>query len=163
MKKNKIFDLTFGAIIASSYILLTLLSNAFGLASSVIQFRLSECLTVFSYLGGYQIIGLTIGCLLSNILIGANVLDILFGTLATLIGAIGTYYIYKVNKKLIFLPPVIANSLIVPIMLRFVYNIEGSYIFFVITVLLGEIVTVGILGMLLNKALEGKIKWIEKK
>ena len=163
MKKSNISNMTFGALIASSYILLTLLSNVFGLANFAIQFRLSECLTVFAYLGGYPIIGLSIGCLLSNILIGANILDIVFGTVATLIGAIGTFYIAKKNKKLIALPPILSNALIVPIMLRYVYMVEGSYIFFFFTVLVGEIGTCGILGMLLYKSLEGKMKWIEKR
>ena len=163
MRKNRVKELTFGALIASIYIVLTILSNLFGLASFAIQFRLSECLTVFSYMGPYSIIGLGVGCLLSNILIGANIFDIVFGTIATIIGAIGTYYISKKNDKLLFLPPVLSNMFIIPLVLRYAYALPNTYLYFVLTIGLSEIVTCGILGMLLYKGTKDKIKWIEKK
>lgn len=163
MKKSKLSDLTFGAIIASIYIVLTIISNLFGLASSVIQFRLSESLYIFSSFGMYNVIGLSIGCLLSNILIGANVFDVIFGTVATIIGALGTYYISKKNKKLMCVPPILSNMIIIPLILRYCYSLPNTYLYFMLTVGIGEVVTCGILGTFLYKGIEGKIKWIEKK
>lgn len=163
MKKSNINELTFGALIASIYIVLTVISNFSGLANSFIQLRLSECLNVFASFGMYNVIGLSIGCLISNILIGANIFDIVFGTLATLIGAIGTYYISKRWKKLISFPPIISNMLIIPLVLRYAYALPNTYLYFVVTIGIGEIITSGILGMLIYKGIEGKIKWIEKK
>ena len=152
--------ITYGALIASIYVVLTFISQMFGLASGVIQFRLSECLTVFAYVNGYYIAGLTLGCFLSNLLTGCAVLDIIFGSIATLIGAIGTYYIHKVSDKLLWLPPVLSNSIIVPIVLKNVYGATEAYPYLVLTVGIGEIVTCLVLGMILHKLLKDRIEKI---
>ena len=79
------------AMIAALYIVLTFIANAFGLANYAVQVRFSEALTVLPYFTPAAIPGLFIGCLLSNILTGCALPDIIFGSLATLLGALGTY------------------------------------------------------------------------
>ena len=94
MKKNTKF-LAKAGMIAAVYTALTLLSAAFGLASGAIQIRLSEMLCVLPVYTAAAIPGVTIGCLLSNLLCGGTVYDILFGTLATLIGAVLAFFLRK--------------------------------------------------------------------
>jgi len=151
MNKNLRF-LTQGAIIAALYVVLTYVSEMLGLASGVIQFRLSEALTVLPFFTAAAIPGLAIGCFLANLLTGCLPWDIVFGSLATLLGAVGTRLLRK-NKWLAPVPPIVFNVLIIPFVLRFVYGVEGSLFFFAATVGLGQIVTCGLLGMLLLHAL----------
>ena len=106
MKKRNPF-ITQAALIAALYVVLTLVSAAFGLDSKAIQFRLSEVLTVLPALTPAAIPGLFIGCLLSNFICGAMLPDMIFGSLATLIGAVGTYFIGKRVKWLSALPPIL--------------------------------------------------------
>ena len=141
-------SLTQAAIIAALYIVLTFFANALGLANYAVQIRFSESLTILPYFTKAAIPGLFIGCLLSNILTGCMPLDILFGSLATLIGACGTYALRK-YKWLAPIPPILANTLIVPFVLAYVYKFEGSIPYFMITVGIGEIISCGVLGMIL--------------
>ena len=106
MKNKKIMYLSQAAMIAALYVVLTLLANALGLANYAIQVRFSEALTILPFFTPAAIPGLTIGCLLSNILTGCAPLDILFGTLATLIGALGTYALRRF-EWLAPLPPIL--------------------------------------------------------
>ena len=113
MRNKNVTMITQGAIIAALYVVLTMLANAMGLANYAIQVRFSEALCILPFFTVAAIPGLTVGCLISNMLTGALVWDVLFGSLATLLGAIGTYLLRK-NKVLMMLPPVIANAVIVP-------------------------------------------------
>ena len=110
---KKIRFLTFAAVIAALYVVLTAVSALFGLDKGVVQFRISEALTVLPCLTPAAIPGLTIGCLLSGILYSALPLDILLGSLATLIGAVGTYYLGRKIKWLSSLPPILSNTVII--------------------------------------------------
>ena len=92
---SKIKYITHGAAIAAIYVVLTLVANAFGLANAAIQIRISEALTVLPYFTPVAIPGLFVGCILSNILTGCLPLDTVFGSLATLLGALGTYFISR--------------------------------------------------------------------
>ena len=83
------------AMIAALYIVLTFIANALGLANYAIQVRFSEALTILPYFTPAAIPGLFAGCLLSNILTGCMPLDVIFGSLATLVGAFGTYALRK--------------------------------------------------------------------
>ena len=94
MNNKKASYLTLAAII-TLYVVLTYLSNAFGLANGAIQFRLSEALTILPFFTPAAIPGLAIGCFLSNLLTGCVGLDIVLGTLATLLGAVGSYYLRR--------------------------------------------------------------------
>ena len=91
---------------------------------------------------------------MSNILGGCIVPDIVFGSIATLIGAIGTYLLRKQNKFLAPLPPIIANALIVPFVLKYGYQVPLPIPFLMLTVGIGEIISCGVLGMVIRLALE---------
>ncbi len=145
-------SLTQAAIIAAIYIVLTFLANAFGLANYAIQVRFSESLTVLPYFTKAAIPGLFIGCLLSNILTGCAMPDIIFGSLATLIGAIVTHALRR-YKWTAPIGPILSNALIVPFVLLYAYGIQPLWFSFV-TVTAGEIISCGVLGMLLLFALE---------
>lgn len=153
MKKNKIRFVASAAIIAALYVVLTFISAMFGLSSGVIQVRISEALTVLAAFTPAAIPGLFIGCIVSNFLTGSVLLDVIFGSLATLIGAVGTYLIRK-RKWLVSLPPIIANTLIIPPILKLVYNFEGSLPYFMLTVGIGEVISCGVLGMILYFAIK---------
>lgn len=153
MKKNKVLPLAQGALIAAMYVVLTMLSQTFGLASGVIQVRLSEALTILPYFTPVAIPGLFVGCLLSNILAGGVIWDVIFGSLATLIGAVCTYLLRNV-KWLAPVPPIVSNMLIVPFVLRYAYGAEDSIPFMMITVGAGELISAGMLGILLLLGLE---------
>ena len=153
MKQNKTVFLTKAAAIAALYVILTLLANAMGLANYSIQVRFSEALTILPAFTPAAIPGLFIGCLLSNILTGCIVWDIVFGPLATLLGALGTYLLRKKSKWLATIPPILFNTLIIPFVLSYAYQFEGSLPYFILTVGIGEIISCGILGMILYSAL----------
>lgn len=152
MKKNKVLFITQAAIIAALYVVLTLVISAFNLASGAIQVRISEALTILPFFTPAAIPGLTIGCFISNLVTGCMPLDVVFGSLATLLGAIGTWLLRK-NKWLAPLPPIIANTIIVPFVLVYVYGLEGVIPFFMLTVGAGEVISCYILGMILLFAL----------
>jgi len=152
MKTSKTQFLTQAAIIAALYVVLTIIANIFGLANYVIQVRFSEALTILPFFTPAAIPGLFIGCLLSNLLTGCLPLDIIFGSLATLLGALGTYALRK-QKWLAPIPPIAANVLIVPFILAYVYQFEGSIPYFMVTVGIGEVISCGILGMILLNTL----------
>ena len=154
MKKNSnALFLAHAAIIAALYVVLTLIANALGLANYAIQIRFSEALTILPYFTPAAIPGLFVGCILSNLLTGCVPLDIFFGSIATLLGAIFTYKIRK-WKYLTPLPPIIFNILLVPPVLAFVYKFEGTLYYFALTVGIGEIISCGILGLILLSVLE---------
>jgi len=146
MKEKKLKLITQAALIAALYVILTFVANSFGLANYARQVRFSEALTILAYCTPAAIPGLLIGCILSNILTGCLILDILFGSIATLIGALATYALRRFTW-VAPLPPIIANTIIIPFVLRYVYDIPGSLIYFIITVGIGEIISCGILGM----------------
>ena len=137
-------------VIAAIYVVLTFVAQAFGLASGAIQFRLSEMLTVLPMFTTAAIPGLTIGCLLANILTGCAAWDVFFGSLATLIGALGTRLLRRTeNPYLGVIPPIASNMLIVPAVLQKVYGAPESYWYLLVTVGIGEVVCCGVLGVLL--------------
>ncbi len=152
MKNKNTLYLTQSALIAALYVVLTLLINSVGLASGAIQIRISEALTILPIFTSAAVPGLFIGCLLSNILTDGMPLDVIFGALATLFGALGTRFLRK-RKWLAPIPPIIANTLIVPFILQYVYKLEDALWFLFLTVGIGEIISAGILGMLLYFAL----------
>ena len=150
MKKQVLF-LTQAGVIAALYVVLTLLANAFGLANYAIQVRFSEALTILPFFTPAAIPGIAIGCLISNIITGCALPDIVFGTLASLIGAVGTFLLRR-GKWFAPIPPIAANTVIVPFVLLYAYGIEPLWFSFV-TVGIGEIISCGVLGMLLLNVL----------
>ncbi|WP_342758138.1 QueT transporter family protein [Kineothrix sedimenti] len=149
---KKVLLMVQAAMIAAIYVVLTFVANAFGLANYAVQVRFSEALTILPFFTPAAIPGLFIGCLLSNILTGCALPDIIFGSLATLAGAFFTYKLRR-YKWLAPVPPIIANMIVIPPVLLYAYGIRPLW-FSVITVTAGEIISCGVLGMLLLLALE---------
>ena len=147
MKRNKTKHLTQGAVIAALYVVLTLLAKLLGLDSGQIQLRFSEALCILPVFLPAAVPGLTIGCLLSNLLCGNIFWDVIFGTLATLLGAVGTRMLRK-KPLLALLPPILANTIIVPFVLVYGYGLPGALPFFMLTVGIGEVLSCGLLGQL---------------
>ena len=137
MKNKKIMYLSQAAMIAALYVVLTLLANALGLANYAIEVRVSDALTIRPFFTPSAIPGLTIGCLLSNILIGA----------------LGTYALRRF-EWLAPLPPILANTIIVPWVLRFAYDIPDAIPYLMATVGAGELISCGLIGMLLLRSLK---------
>ena len=158
-KKSNIMSLVTAAMIAALYVVLSFVSNAFGLASGAIQVRISEALTILPYFTVSAIPGVTIGCILFNLLSGAALLDVIFGGLASLLGAVISWFIGKTARKfrwmkyLVAVPPILSNAFIVPWVLKTAYGVEDAYWYLVATVGIGEIISCGILGMVLMTAL----------
>ena len=142
-------------IVAALYVVLTLLISLIpGFATSAIQVRVSEALCILTFFTPWAIPGLTIGCFLSNLLLGCVWQDILFGTVATLLGAVGGWLLRKVSVWLVPLPTVFANAIIVPFVLKYAYGAEGAIPFFMLTVGVGELIAAFGLGMTLYFALK---------
>lgn len=150
-----------GAAVAALYVVLTFVSASVGLSSGAIQVRISEALCILPIFMPEAIPGLAIGCFISNLLVPGSVFaDALFGSIATLIGGIGTL-IFKKWKILPFIPPIISNMVIVPFVLIYAYGIEDVYWYLMLTVGIGEVISVGILGYVL-KSVVSKNKFIFK-
>ena len=155
LSKNgtRILFLCQSALIAALYTVLTVVIGAFGLASGAIQIRVSEALCILPIFTPAAIPGLALGCLISNLIMGCLWQDVLFGTLATLIGALGAYWLRR-HAWLTPLPTVLANTLIIPPVLAYAYGFEGGLGFFALTVGAGEVLSAYLLGMLLYFALK---------
>ena len=154
MKHSTAQKVALGGAIAALYVVLTYVANLFGLASGAIQVRISEALTILPVFTPAAIPGLTVGCVVANIVTGCLPWDVVFGSLATLIGAAGTRLLRK-NPYIAWIPPVISNMAIVPIVLQQVYGVEDAWWYLVLTVGAGEIISCGILGLLLYHSVKG--------
>ncbi|QOV19838.1 QueT transporter family protein [Blautia liquoris] len=151
MKDKKVLFISQSAMIAAIYVVLTLVFAPFSYGN--IQVRISEALTILPYFTPAAIPGLFIGCLLSNIIGGSILPDILFGSLATLIGAAISYRVRR-HKYLVAVPPVIVNTLVVPFVLYYGYQINLPIPLMMLTVGIGEIISCGVLGSVLLKVLD---------
>ena len=151
MKSKNISTMTQAAMIAAIYVVLTYVFAPFSFGE--VQVRIAESLTILPLFTPAAIPGLFIGCLIGNILGGAILPDIIFGSLATLLGAIFTYRLRNKNKFLAPVPPIAANTIIVPFVLRFGYGVALPIPLMVLTVGIGEIASCGVLGMVLYYAL----------
>ncbi len=151
--KKKSTHVIYGAILAALYVVLTLISGMLGLSSGLIQLRLSEALCVFACFTPYAIPGLTIGCLVANMITGAVIWDVLFGTLATFLGVL-LAYVFRGRRAVALCFPVLTNTLILPFVLKLGYGIVGNVWYMFLTIGLGEILSCGILGSFLGAILE---------
>ena len=139
-----------GAIIAALYVTFTLLASILGMSNGVIQFRISEAMCILPLFLSEAVPGLFFGCLISNLLVpGAVIWDIIFGSLATLLGAIGARAMRSLPEKFKWaatIPTILANMIVVPLVLIYAYGEAGAYWFFMLTVGIGEIVCAGFGG-----------------
>ena len=147
-RRRRLLSICYAGLIAALYAVLTCLVGAFGLANGAIQLRLSEALCVLPFFIPAAIPGLTLGCLISNLLMASVWQDVVFGTLATLIGALGAYALRKFSV-LVPLPTVLANTVIVPFVLAYGYGMEDGIGYLMLTVGIGEILSAYVLGLVL--------------
>ena len=145
MNSNKfgVRKLAEGAMIAALYVVLTLVFAP--ISFGPVQMRIAEMLTIMPLFTSAAIPGLFVGCLLGNIIGGAIIPDIIFGSLATLIGAVFGYML-RSNRWLVPIPAVISNTLIVPFVLKYGYGVDIPIIFIMIYILAGEIAGCFVLG-----------------
>ena len=138
-------------LIAAGYVALTLISLLFGQSPMVpVQLRLSEALCILPVFTSAAVPGLFVGCILANLLCGASVLDVILGSIATLLGALGTRYL-KNQGKLAFMPPIIANAIIVPFVLKVSYGISYGYLPMVFYIAISEFLSCFLLGLIIYK------------
>ena len=154
---NKTLKVCYAAMIAACYLVLTWICSALGLASGVIQLRLSEALNVLCLFEPAAIFGVSIGCLLSNLLTGCAFWDVIFGTLATVLGAVGVRLLRKCPVLALF-SPVVTNSLILPFVFRWVYATPGALWYFALTVFIGETLSCVAAGFPLYRVLKKRMK-----
>ena len=154
MKNNqsgKVLFIAQAAMIAAIYVVLTLIGASFSYGE--VQLRISEALTILPAFTPAAIPGVFLGCLISNILGGCILPDIIFGSLATLVGAVFTWMLRNKSKYLAPLPPIIANVLVVPFVLKYGYMVPLPIPFMMLTVGIGEVISCGVLGLILYTAL----------
>ena len=155
------YSLALTGIIGSLYVILTL--AFYPISFGPIQVRVSELMAIIPLFCGQAIVGLTLGCLISNLL-GNGILDIVFGTFATLISALCTYFIGKKvkNRILKFLLggffPVILNAIIVPFTFLAITSLKELYLVSCIQVFVGQVLSVyglgGVVYFVFGKRLE---------
>ena len=153
MKLNH--NLARSGLIAAQYVLLTMVSALFGMASGPVQLRLGEALTVLPCFTSAAVPGLFAGCIIANLLSGGAPWDIIAGSLATLLGAIGTRF-FRRRLWLALLSPVVTNSLIIPVVLAEVYGAPESLPVLFIMVAAGELASCCGLGFLLYRTLKSR-------
>ena len=144
-KSNKVTFLTQAAVIAAIYVVLTIIFAPFSFGE--VQVRISEALTVLPFFTPAAIPGLFVGCIIANLFGGAIPADIIFGSIATLLGALGTYALRKKSRF-------IANPLIVPFVLYYGYGVNLPIPFMMLTVGIGEVLSCGVIGLVLQSALK---------
>lgn len=154
--RNAVHDLTLAAMVAALYAVLSYFSNIFGLAYGPIQFRFSEALCVLPFLFPATAPGLFVGCLIANLLSPYGVMDIVVGSLATLIAAVWTG---KVRRWwLAWLPPVVCNTVLVGFTIGFAQvgltaALPAAWIYNGLTVGIGELGVCLALGTILLRVM----------
>lgn len=159
-KKKTVFVVE-AAVIAALYAGLTYAASLLNLAYGGIQFRFSEALTILAALTPAAIPGLTIGCFLGNITSPYGLVDIICGTLATLIAAVLSYWTRKVQFKdlplLSAIFPVLTNAIIIGLEIT-LFMPEGfkmqAFLISALQVGLGELVICYGLGIPLYKVIK---------
>lgn len=151
MKNQKTLYLVQGAAIAAIYVVITMIFAPISFGN--VQICFAEALTILPFFTPAAVPGLFAGCFIANILGGAIPMDIICGSLATLIGAVLSYRLRN-HKYLVPVPPIAANVLIVPFVLYYGYSVNLPIPFMMFTVGMGEVISCGILGMIILLALE---------
>ncbi len=148
----KVLGITQGAVIAALYVVLTLVFAP--ISFGPVQVRIAEALCIMPMFTPAAIPGLFIGCLLANLIGGGIILDVIFGSIATLIGAVFGYML-RSNRWLVPIPAVLANALIVPFVLKYGYGVADIAIpILMVQILIGEIAGCYVLGELLCTAIQ---------
>ena len=152
MKNKTVLFVTKAAMIAAVYVVLTIVLAPISFGQ--VQLRVSEALTIMPVFTAAAIPGVFIGCLIGNILGGAVLPDIIFGSLATLVAAVISYKLRGKGLLIASIPPVVVNMLVVPFVLKYAYSVPLPIPFMMLTVGAGEVVSCSILGVGLGKLLQ---------
>ena len=139
-----------GAVIAALYVVLTMVFAP--ISFGPVQIRIAEMLPLLPLFTPAAIPGLFVGCILANFLGGAIIWDVIFGSIATLIGAAAGYAL-RSNRWLVPIPAIISNTVIVPLVLRYGYGINMPLILLAASVAVGEVAGCYILGEFLAQVL----------
>ena len=156
MRKFTTRELTLAAFVAALYAVMSYFGNIFGLNFGAVQCRFAEALCVLPFLFPCTAPGLFVGCLITNLMSTVGPLDIIFGSLATLLAALSTAKMP--NRCLAPLPPVIFNGVIVGAMITW-YEVGFGpgfwpvFAFNGLSVAMGEVMACYVLGSLLLSAL----------
>lgn len=142
-------QLATAGVIAALYAVLAYFASIFGIAYGPIQCRFSEALCVLPFLFPAATPGLFVGCLVANLLSPYGALDIIFGSLATLLAAVWTQHTH--HKWLAPLPPVLCNAVIVGAVISFQETgftgaFAGAFVYNAVTVGVGEAIACYVLG-----------------
>lgn len=146
-----------GAIIAALYVVLTMIASVLGLSSGPVQVRLSEALCILPCFTAAAIPGLFVGCIIANVLSGAVFLDVIFGSLTTLLAAVCTWFLRK-HRFLASLPPILLNALVIPWILHYAYGIDTAIWLIMLSVAAGEALSAGVLGQLFYNLIQNRIR-----
>ncbi len=150
-RDGKVAFLCQAAMIAALYAVLGIAFRP--ISFSVVQCRIAEALTVLPFFTLSAVPGLTVGCLLTNILGGADVLDVIFGTMATGMAA-GASYLLRRNKWLVPIPPIAFNAIIIPFVLKVAYMETTPVHLLMVTIFIGQFLSCGVLGTFLLVSLD---------
>ncbi len=154
MKKKAVNKLAASAVIGAAYAVLSIVFAFIGYGP--VQFRLAEVLCILPFFLPFSVWGLFAGCVVANILSPYGPIDIIFGSLATLIAALLTMYIGRVScggaaaRVLACLPPVVCNGLIIGALIAWSTAKEAFFVSFVwnaVTVAFGEAVVMYAIGL----------------
>ncbi len=164
MRNKNVVRLTQAAVIAALYAVLTIAQSTLlpGTVSGDIQFRVSEILCVIAFFTPAAIPGLTVGCLLANLLAGLGAIDLILGPLASLLAALTMWLLRNVRIKGVpaagLLMPALWNGLIVGFEIAFFFTDGGFTIPVFLTaggfVALGELAVLFVLGLPFCKVIE---------
>ena len=157
--RKRLAYITEASAIAALYTVITIAIGPLG--SAAIQCRIPEAMCMLAIFTPAAIPGMTIGCLISNIATGCLWQDVLFGTLATLIGVVGARLLRRI-WWLTPLPTVVSNTLIVPFVLAYAYHVQDGIPFLMLTVGIGEVISAYVLGIALYFALRKNARYIFK-
>ena len=139
-------------VIAVIYAAITVAMSYLDLANPDYQLRISEAMCVLPYFMPSAIPGLFFGCILGNYFGGCAMLDVIFGSLTTLVAAIITACLRKKSPWFAPLPAMILNTIVVPILLPFcqpsMFRVSRIPIY-MLRVGAGEFVSCFVLGMFL--------------
>ncbi len=161
MKDKRVEFLVKAAVIAAVYVVLTLVFAPISFGQSGIDVRIAEALTVLPMFTAAAVPGLAVGCVIANLLGGGVIWDVIFGSCATLIGAVIARRL-RANRWLVPIPAVAANTVIVPLVLRYGYGVNLPLPMLMLSVGVGELLSAYVLGQVLITVLLPRRKDIFK-
>ncbi|NLI89124.1 MAG: QueT transporter family protein [Epulopiscium sp.] len=150
--KNSIKFMTQAAMIAAIYVVLVFVFAP--ISFGPVQIRVAEALTILPLFTPAAVPGVFIGCLIGNLLSpGMIVIDIVFGSLATLLAAIISYKL-RDNKYLVPIPPIVINMIVVPYVIKYGYGVPMPILLSALAVGAGQVISCYGLGFILIRVLE---------